>query len=71
MPVPKTGPGAPLLDVQALRAEDGSPLSVAGDMCRTVQLQSISAVLDIYVDLLLGGFHRRGAVDMDGNAGRQ
>ena len=70
MPVPQTGPGAPLLNMQALRAEDGSPLSVAGDLRQTVQLQSIPAVLDIYVDLLLGGFHRRGTVDMDGDAGR-
>lgn len=35
MSVPEAGPRAPLLDMQTVRAENGPPLPLARDVCRT------------------------------------
>jgi hypothetical protein len=66
MPVPEAGSGAPLFDMQAMRLEDGPPLSVAGYLRGDVQLQSVSTFLDIYIAVLLGGFRCGGDLDLDG-----
>jgi hypothetical protein len=45
-----------LLDVQALRPENGPPLPLARDVCRAAQLQGFCAVSVVLVRLLLGVF---------------
>lgn len=54
MPMSKAGPGASLLHVQAVCAEDGPSLSVAGDLRWATQLQSVSAFPHLHVAVLLG-----------------
>lgn len=38
----------------ALRAQDGSPLPMAGYVCWLEELQGFRSVLDLHVDILLG-----------------
>jgi hypothetical protein len=40
--------------MQEMRAKDGSPLPVAGHMCRIAKLQSICAISYLHDSLLLG-----------------
>ena len=53
VPVKEARPLPPLLDVQALRPEDGPSLPVACDMRRSSQLQGLRSVSDILERLLL------------------
>lgn len=66
MPDPETGPRSSLLHVQTVRAEDGSSLSVAGHLCRAIQLQTVFAVFDLHIAVLLGGFCGGCWMDLDG-----
>jgi hypothetical protein len=54
-----------LLHVQALRTQNGPPLPMACDLCRTPQLQGLLAVLDIPDLILLGVFRDIGDVGME------
>ena len=47
---------APLLNMQEVRAEDGSPLPVASNMRRTTKLQTFLAVPYLRDIILLGVF---------------
>lgn len=40
--------------MQALRAEDGPPLPLVGDMCWSAQLQGLLTLSDILDPILLG-----------------
>jgi len=42
-----------------MRVENGPPLSLAGHLRRTLELQGIFIVFDLYLDILLGVFWHR------------
>lgn len=56
MPGTETRPRASLLDLQTMRAKDGSPLSLVRDLRRTAELQTILALFGVYHVLLLDLF---------------
>lgn len=58
MPGKEAGPRPPLLNVQALRAENGPPLPLAGRLRRSLQLQSLSPLSHLSVYILLGVLRR-------------
>lgn len=58
MPDQEAGSRPSLLYLQAMRAEDGSPLPLAGYVCWSSQLQSFRPVSDIPGSVLLDVFRR-------------
>jgi len=67
----KAGSRASLLDVPNLRTEDGPSLSLVGDVCGFAQLQGVSAVLNLYITILLGRFCSFGVLGLErGHDGR-
>lgn len=52
----ETRPGASLLDMPAVRTEDGSSLSMVGYMRRDEELQALSALFDLHHHILLALF---------------
>lgn len=65
MPCLETRPGTPLLDVQAMRLEDGSPLSLAVHVPGLAQLQSLRALFDLRLPVFLDMFRQLGVVDVE------
>lgn len=49
----EAGSRTSLLDMSDLRAEDGSPLPLVGNMCRVAKLQSLPPLLDLHNIVLL------------------
>lgn len=68
MSVAEAGSYPSLLDVQAMRAKDGSSLSVASNMRWALQLQGFFTISDLYVYVLLGVFCGGSRMDLDRDA---
>lgn len=70
MPSTETRSGASLLDMQDLRAEDGPPLPLAGDMCRTSKLQGLPAFPHLHDPVLLRLLRSVGVLGLPGDSDR-
>lgn len=53
-----------------MRVENGPPLSVAGHLRRTPELQGLFIVFDLYLDILLGVFRDGFAMGVAGDLDR-
>lgn len=65
MPRPQTRQDAPLLDMQAVRLEDGPSLSLAIHVSGSTQLQGICVVPNIHFFIQLGMLRQLRVVDVE------
>ncbi len=65
MPSPETGSSTPLFDLSTMRAENGPSLSVARNLFRSPELQSLFALPHLHDVILLGVFRRHDGLDLE------